>query len=446
MLIGYSLTLNFYPEFTIRLAHATSSSEPCFPGSLEYSGYVDTSDGKHLFFRKVISSRGQPEQSPLVLWMNGGPGSSSAHGYMYEIGPCNIASPTTTAYNPFSWTEVANVMFLDQPAGVGYSYADSGTDIVGTSEAAAQDCYHLLQSFFTAFPKYANLPLHLVGESYGGHYVPHLASLIYLQNNARKSKHINLSSVIFINALLDPLIQLESSVDFVCDSARPILDPTGPECTSLRAFIPKGTALFKACYADELQCIAAGKFLLEEWGYALTQLPHNPADWTKPCDHSRGACYEQATWTEEYLNLPHIKARLGVDLDVRFSLGNGTVAQAYLESGDAGKRTAGLLEELIDEGGVRVLVVNGDRDTLCNHIGSEKMVEGIQSHFQHEFNRTLKRPWFTHNGSLAGSVRSAGHELSAGNVTFVRVYGAGYVGPFDLASICAQKLQPQSSI
>ncbi|KAH8833386.1 Alpha/Beta hydrolase protein [Flagelloscypha sp. PMI_526] len=404
------------------------ASEPCFPGSLEYSGYLDTSDGRHLHFR-FFESRTQPESSPVVLWMNGGPGSSSAHGYMYEAGPCNIVSPNKTAYNPYSWTEVANVIFLDQPAGVGYSYADDYVDTVGTSREAAQDSYRLLLTFFDVFPKYTHLPFHIMGESYGGHYAPHLASNIHTHNEAGANNHINLQSIIFINALLDPLIQIESSIDFVCDPIRQIIDPDGPVCIQLQAMISEANEKFKACYVEPPACVEAGKFINGKWGEILSTLPHNPYDYTKTCNDSE-SCYEQGPWTEEYLNIPFIKARLGASLNRTFSLFNATVNNAFGESGDMATRTASLLPELIKDG-VRVMVMNGDRDTLADYIGSEKMVQAIESVFQDEFNKSSKRPWFSRDGSVAGTVRSAGDPSTAGNVTFVRVYGAGHLVPFD---------------
>ncbi|KAH8833387.1 serine carboxypeptidase [Flagelloscypha sp. PMI_526] len=423
---NYSIQL---PPYTQQLGpNSLSRLEPCFPGSLEYSGFLNTSDGRHLHFR-FFESRKQPESSPLVLWMNGGPGSSSAHGYMYEAGPCNIIGPNTPVYNPHSWTEVANVIFLDQPAGVGYSYTDDGIETVGTSRSAAQDSYRLLQTFFNAFPKYAGLPFHIMGESYGGHYAPHLASNIHVHNKEAGDKHINLASVIFINAFLDPLIQVESSIQFVCDPVRRIIDPTGPECRHLKATISEGNEKFKACYADPSKCVEAGIYITDEWEKTLGSFSHNRFDYSKPCNDSQ-ACYKQGIWTEEYLNLPFIKARLGVNPDLAFSLLNETVNKAFIESGDYGTRTTNLLPELIEDG-IRVLFMNGDHDTLCEHTGSEKMVQSIESVFQEAFNRTPLRPWFTGNGTIAGTVRSAGEPSTAGNVTFVRVYDAGHMVPFD---------------
>ncbi|KAH8822567.1 peptidase S10, serine carboxypeptidase [Flagelloscypha sp. PMI_526] len=367
-------------------------SEPCFPGSLEYSGYLDTSDGKHLFFR-FFESRQAPNEAPFLLWMNGGPGPSSANGYLLEAGPCTIVSGTKTVYNPFSWTEVANVMFLDQPVGTGYSYSDPGVPPVVTSEEAAEDIYVLLQTFFERFPKYSPLQFHIMGESYGGHYAPHLASIIQLR---RKEHDFNLHSVILINALVNPLIQTEYDVNLVCDLAHGILDPLGPECLSLKKSAEAGKLIFLACNEDPLQCPKAAEYLFFDLLEKLFLLSHNPYDFTAPCNRSPEqdgpTCYRQSMWAANYLNQSQIKGRLGVNLDFNFQLESDEVMTNFISSGDAGTTTATMLEAVI-ESGVRVLVMTGDRDTLCDYTGAQAWMEALSNPFQQQFRQTSLRPW-----------------------------------------------------
>jgi hypothetical protein len=81
--------------------------------------------------------------------------------------------------NPNSWTKVANMLFLDQPVGVGYSYftnLDNG--YVSAQEELAIDTANALQLFFAKHPEYSNNALYLFGESFAGHYVPAIASHI----------------------------------------------------------------------------------------------------------------------------------------------------------------------------------------------------------------------------------------------------------------------------
>lgn len=86
---------------------------------------------------------------------------------MMENGPVSInADGSGLDYNPYSWTQTSNMIFLDQPLGVGFSYADNGLE-VGTTEEAAIDVYSFLAIFIESFPEFSERPFHISGESYG---------------------------------------------------------------------------------------------------------------------------------------------------------------------------------------------------------------------------------------------------------------------------------------
>ena len=96
--------------------------------SSAYTGYIDV-EARHLFFY-FFESRRNPDQDDVVFWTNGGPGGSSTVGLFMELGPCRLDSPNKTTYNPYSWNEYSNIFFIDQPVGVGFSFADHGEYVV----------------------------------------------------------------------------------------------------------------------------------------------------------------------------------------------------------------------------------------------------------------------------------------------------------------------------
>ena len=107
------------------------------------------------------------------MWLTGGPGCSSTLALLTENGPCKVNEDGTgTIKNDFSWTESAHVLWLDQPAGVGFSY---GSETDTNEQMVAEDAYYFLQAFFQTYPQYQENPLFIVGESYGGHYAPAIA-------------------------------------------------------------------------------------------------------------------------------------------------------------------------------------------------------------------------------------------------------------------------------
>lgn len=173
------------PELTTA-APATDeiTSLPGWDGPLpskQYSGYVDASKTKHLHYWFVEATT-NPSTAPLVLWLNGGPGCSSLDGFLYEHGPFRIndTAPTQLVPFDFSWSTAANMLYLESPVGVGFSYSDDplGNDYHCTDDTAAQDNLHALEDFFQKFPELMNNGLYITGESYAGVYVPTLAEAI----------------------------------------------------------------------------------------------------------------------------------------------------------------------------------------------------------------------------------------------------------------------------
>ncbi|GAB4827171.1 Serine carboxypeptidase-like 20 [Ancistrocladus abbreviatus] len=121
-----------------------------FP-SKHYSGYVtvDETHGRKLFYYFVLSER-NPSQDPLVLWLNGGPGCSSFDGFVYEHGPFNFEAAKKQGdlpmlyLNPYSWSKVSNMIYLDSPAGVGFSYSENTSDYVTGDLKTASDTHTFL--------------------------------------------------------------------------------------------------------------------------------------------------------------------------------------------------------------------------------------------------------------------------------------------------------------
>ena len=126
-----------------------------------------------------FEARNNPSTAPLALWINGGPGCSGMIGLFQENGPCtfNNVSGSTPVLNPHSWNNVANMLYLDQPIGTGFSY---GTDSATSTVTAAPFVWKFLQAFYAQFPAYKNRNFGLFTESYGGHYGPEFASYLWV--------------------------------------------------------------------------------------------------------------------------------------------------------------------------------------------------------------------------------------------------------------------------
>jgi len=155
----------------------------------QYAGYIDVnpSTGRNLFYW-FTESQSNPASSPVVLWLNGGPGCSSLGGLFEELGPFAPQDNSTLVKNPYSWNTVANVIFLESPSGVGFSYSVDRSDYQVGDARTANDTYNFLLQFFQLYPQFSKNPFWVTGESYGGHYVPTLAQRILLGNQQNTQK------------------------------------------------------------------------------------------------------------------------------------------------------------------------------------------------------------------------------------------------------------------
>ncbi|CAI9090871.1 OLC1v1025742C1 [Oldenlandia corymbosa var. corymbosa] len=183
----FIIVLQSYNPTLVKAAPKSSlvTKLPGFNGtfpSKHYSGYVKlngTKPSKNLFYYFVESER-NPGKDPVVLWLNGGPGCSSFDGFVYEHGPFNFEKGKKKGdlpslhLNPYSWSKVSNIIYLDSPSGVGFSYPLLPTN----SSQTATDSHAFLLKWLELFPEFQANPFYLSGESFAGIYVPTLAAEI----------------------------------------------------------------------------------------------------------------------------------------------------------------------------------------------------------------------------------------------------------------------------
>eukprot|EP01084_Bolivina_argentea_P313985 543808_1 len=154
----------------------------------QYSGYLDLNNGHHLFYW-LTQSQHDPDNDPLVLWLNGGPGCSSLYGLFYELGPFHV-NENGSLYDTskYSWNNNANILFLETPICVGFSYQDNTeNNCTMNDNSTADDNYNAILKFLDKFPVYKSNDFYITGESYAGYYIPTL-TLRILQGNANIDK------------------------------------------------------------------------------------------------------------------------------------------------------------------------------------------------------------------------------------------------------------------
>lgn len=210
------------------------------PGVKTYSGYLNigTNTSMSMWFW-FFEARSNASTAPLALWLNGGPGCSSMIGLFQEHGPCHFVNGSDEpSLNPYSWNTYANMLYVDQPIGTGFSFGD---DEATSTVTAAPFVWKFMQAFFEAFPTYESREFGLWTESYGGHYGPEFAGMCkkpldagelsikwradriseYFQNQNKAISNgsvtgevIDLVALGINNGWIDPIIQEQAYIDF----------------------------------------------------------------------------------------------------------------------------------------------------------------------------------------------------------------------------------------
>ncbi|XP_024637601.1 serine carboxypeptidase-like 33 isoform X2 [Medicago truncatula] len=178
--------------------------QPSNPSISHFSGYINVNEehGRALFYW-FFEAQSQPSNKPLLLWLNGGPGCSSiGYGAVVEIGPLLVnQNGEGLKFNPYSWNQEANLLFVESPVGVGFSYTNTSSDLtILEDHFVAEDAYNFLVNWLQRFPQFKSRDFFIAGESYAGHYIPQLAELVFDRNKDRnKYTLINLKGFIVGN-------------------------------------------------------------------------------------------------------------------------------------------------------------------------------------------------------------------------------------------------------
>lgn len=431
----HRLTHPDFPSYALRVSTASNATS-CDPNVKQYSGYLDISETKHLWF-VFFEARNKPEKAPLSLWLNGGPGCSSSTGLLFELGPCRIANEGAgVVHNPHSWTNNANMIFLDQPVNVGYSYSDNGDDVNNTP-AAAEDVYAFLQLFLQKYTQYAEKPFIISGESYGGTYIPRMASVINEKNKELTKDasrvHINLESIAIGNGLTEPKTQFASIPEFACSTENEyaIFKNGSSTCLSLEQKAKTCESLTESCYKynNRLTCLPASLYCWSNLYGPAQQSGLNLYDVRRKCDREKDGplCYREMEWIETYMNKPDVRKAWGADNDVNFESCNTDVNKAFLFQGDGMHDNSAVIPQLLKDG-IRVLTYSGVADFMVNWYGSKRWVEDLDSVYSDEYRKAEFEEWKV-DGKRAGRVQKAGK--GAGNYAFVAVDAAGHMVPQD---------------
>lgn len=421
------------------------------PNFKHYSGYLQVSE-KHFLHYWLVESENSPATDPLVIWFNGGPGCSSLDALFTEHGPFRIKKGGQSLYyNPYRWNKIANILFLESPVGVGFSYS-TDKDYETDDDIVAEDNQRAIHVFYKKFPEFQNRTLFVTGESYAGIYIPTL----------------------LIKTIADPTINVKGAaigngyvhVDLLAGtmypywyyhglvSSRMWKDLTDACCENSN----HTNCSFVYFRNEQCQAMAAKLTIM------INSLPINPYNIYGPCETSSfeaakasrttsliSLMIEQATRKfndllvaskfralaadvqsflpcvgtndiEAYMNKKEVQISIHVKTTLpRWTLCSTSVSKTYHRLYETMKPQ--FLEIL--KHNIELLVFNGDQDTVCNFFGDEQFVDDLDLK-----EITPRKPWY-YTSAKDSTKQIGGFAHRFKDLTYATVKGAGHMVPTD---------------
>ncbi|KAF3021516.1 hypothetical protein E8E14_012011 [Neopestalotiopsis sp. 37M] len=445
------------------------------PGVKSYSGYLTLNstslqDYPQKLFFWFFEARNDPENAPMSIWLQGGPGAPSIDQALNENGPCQVQSDSnSTVLNPYSWNNYVNMLYIDQPVQTGYSYdvatpgvIDGQTaDIypndtwtgplnvtavegvfasqdmartVPTTAVAAEAIWEFLQLWMSEFEQYQRDSISIWSQSYGGHYAPAIAHLLHTRSQSCSADElkIDVETVGIISGFLDFAVHAASYPGFalnntygiqaypleVAESAAANFSAPGG-CRDLidecHALTPNG---YHDQYgANETVTEACGTAFLFCWTYVY--FAYDALSGRDPFDigHFTPISFPPP-YVYGYLNQEWVMEALGAE--VNYTSNSNPTQNAFFGVGDfVFDGFTDDLAQLLDDG-IRASLINGDRDFRCNWVAGEQISLEIDYSNKDDFAAAGYAEIVTNDEYIGGFVRQYD------GFSYSRVFEAGH--------------------
>lgn len=368
-----------------------------------YSGFLTVNEtyNSNLFFWYFPVLNKPVNETPWIIWLQGGPGVSSLTGLFDEIGPFTVNSEEKLILNNYTWLQNHSLVFVDNPVGTGFSFTEHSHGYATNMETYSTHLYKMLRQFLQIFPELRTAPLYIAGESYAGKYVP--AFGLEIHNHIDKlGSDINFQGIIIGNGYMDPAMISNLPMNYYHFG---LIDKTQLEI--IQPFIDS----FQRDIAENKSVQAKSKWTTLVSLVLLLSNQKQGYNFLKD-DLVIGQYFK-------FLLRSEVKRALHVG-DIKLSFLNVTVNFALAP--DFLSSTRPHIETLLEN--YRVLVYCGQLDQmLACPIASENYRTWRWSRSQ-EFTNSSRYPFMYHN-------KLAGYHKSGGGFSEVVVRGAGHMAASD---------------
>ncbi|CAF4648561.1 unnamed protein product [Rotaria sp. Silwood1] len=412
-----------------------------------HAGYLPVDPQHHgaLFFWH-FATKNISYKSRTVIWLNGGPGCSSLIGAWAEIGPFRFQDENTIIENNGSWNTFANLLFIDQPVGTGFSYIDTDSFIHQLNTMANQ-FLSFLDRYIEVFPELLQNDIYLAGESFAGQYIPYIA-----QEILTKRMDLKLRGLLIGNGWIDPITMYESYLPFAV--ANNLVQNNSVLYNNIANQVKIcQNALSKKVHVFETACESILDQIMEHG--AMNN--HNTTKENGRCVNMYDVRLDD-TWPHCGMNWPPDIKYVTLYLhrqDVMLRIHVNSNKSGWTECANSVWKafrayysipSIKLLPDLLRK--IPIVLYSSEYDLICNHWATEKMIDTMTWNNGTGFDLgngtlALPEPWIV-DDEPAGLIRTAR------NLTYIFFYNASHMVPYNYArrsrAMLHQFMQLNSSV
>ncbi|KAI9124100.1 hypothetical protein K1719_005400 [Acacia pycnantha] len=420
---------------------------PGYPGKLPFTletGYVGVGDSENVqLFYYFTESERDPDEDPLVLWLTGGPGCSGFSGLIYEVGPLSFDYAKSSdgevkvpvlKLNPYSWTKVSNMIFIDAPVGTGFSYATNSEAYAVSDTSSATQTYEFLRKWLLSHPRFLKHPLYISGDSYSGIIIPILVKKISDGIDAGVKPRLNLKGYSIGNPVTDGDVDKNWRVTFAhriglipdklykstkrdCHGEYVEVDPSNAAClgdlevyTECIKMILMGNVLEPNCARDspKPESLKWDSNIVKENSLELLSILGHSGPWCRNYNY---------VFAYVWANDPEVQAALHVRKGTVEEWARCNKSLAYTEDVSCSVP----FHKFLTSKPLKVLIYSGDHDMVIPYLGTIAWVKSLNL-----TERRRWRPWY-----VQGQVGGYAMEFTNNNysLTYATVKGAGHTAP-----------------
>nr|XP_037290455.1 venom serine carboxypeptidase-like [Rhipicephalus microplus] len=385
-------------------------------GAKAYSGFVtvNATTASNLFFLYIKAEKNASADTPLVLWLEGGPGKTALFGQFLESGPLGIGADGQLYRRRPTLQEEADVVYLDQPVGGGYSFTRDRRGFARTLDDITGSIEEFLRQFLMLFPENRNRRFYALGESYGARSA--LGIVNRLQVN--KTLPLRVSGVILGVPFIAPLLDLIDSSDYLYSTG--LIDPRGHGMLTQRFQQIKLASQVN-------RTIAAALLLKTVFNANFDNEPSLYQQLTGYTDHGsvlRSRPEPQTLMFYEYVTSDAFKRAIHVAGAMPLQAQKLALGLSLAQS-DYFTDINDTLARVLDTN--RVLLYTGQMDTVFPAVNIDRYLRQLKWSGQRELAEAQRETWY----SFADATRPAGYVTRARNLTYALVSRAGHHATFD---------------